>query len=543
MVNCDDEDGTHAPDNEDNKINGAPDPEDIAPLDVRRVAGKPVAPGGWRAFLEVSAADAARIRIFDTRAAGAAEVVGPAAGRSFQLPSLGFLTREFGMEAVMYPNVSFTGEISITLRIVKTDGTEISESAMVRVAPWVQFSHWDETEEAYVVETTDNAAFRADLSAAVTGAGFAAPRTTPNHDRWVQDVMEIGYTSMPKAGAQSTWNLPVVLRTANDRSLFPEWRSDLDEYPREHLLAPNYGWVEAMPQTTGSSLDSFGNLECSPPFEHSVTHKKYPFGRIVYGTHSTAAQSIRQEVREFLDAQTVQEPFPIDTGWLVVGHVDEVVSFCPMKNAPKKFKVLLASPGEAVAILTQLQTAGQGGARLFAPSNARPGGIRFDAGFTLASRRAAYPLETANQVLGDAAFMTVQTDTQRHIDDIAAILTTELGLDPSDFIHLPVLFKEEGPGLGIYVAYTPGVVNMLHLTKSDHTVRVCVPRPFGPVSGNVDRYARKVRDLLGPVATTGVDVVFIDDFVTYHVAYGEIHCGTNSKRRPRTDFWWWQFEP
>ncbi len=541
LANCDDEDGTHNPDNEDNKINNAPDPGDIAPLEIRRVAGKPVAPGSWTGFLEVDPADQPRIRIFDSRAAGAPEIIGPATTHSYQLPTLGFQTREFGMEAAVYPGAGFSGEIAITFRIVEPAGTH-SESAMVRVAPWVQFNHWDPTEETYVVETADNADFRADLAREVTGAGFPAPRTTSNSDRWMQDVMEIGYSSMPKPGAPATWSTPVVLRTANDRMRIPEWASDLDRYPKSVLLGQNYGFVQALPPMIGSSLDSFGNLECSPPFTHTVRGKEYKFGRIVYGADAARPlRNVQPEVVDFLTAQTVQEPFSIDTGWLVVGHVDEVVSFCPMKNAPKGFKVLLASPDSAMRILRGLQAAGRGTAGLFRSSNVVPAGIRFGPGYTLANRRADYPFDTANLILGDAAFVQVQTDTQALIDGIKVTLSTELDLNPTDFIDIPVLFKEDGPGL--YVAYNPGSVNMLHLTKGDHTVRVCVPRPFGPVNDNVDRFARDILDSLGPAATTGVEVKFIDDFVTYHVLYGEIHCGTNSKRKPRTDAWWWHHQP
>ncbi|WP_420829547.1 protein-arginine deiminase family protein [Nannocystis pusilla] len=49
-----------------------------------------------------------------------------------------------------------------------------------------------------------------------------------------------------------------------------------------------------------------------------------------------------------------------------------------------------------------------------------------------------------------------------------------------------------------------------------------------------------MRATLGPPAETGVDLEFVDDFFTYHVNYGEIHCGTNSKRAPPIDRWWWE---
>jgi len=47
----------------------------------------------------------------------------------------------------------------------------------------------------------------------------------------------------------------------------------------------------------------------------------------------------------------LQEPFEFDTDWLIVGHVDEVISFLPLPSAPKGFKVMTASPKMALDIV------------------------------------------------------------------------------------------------------------------------------------------------------------------------------------------------
>lgn len=45
---------------------------------------------------------------------------------------------------------------------------------------------------------------------------------------------------------------------------------------------PDFGYVTRGPQTGGvSGLDSFGNLEVSPPV--TVGDKEYPLGRILFG--------------------------------------------------------------------------------------------------------------------------------------------------------------------------------------------------------------------------------------------------------------------
>lgn len=544
LCNNDDEDRTHNPDNEDAKINGAPDPEDIAPLVIRRVAGCAPAPASWRAFLEVSADDATRIRIFASRAPGAAQVLGAGVGdppsaavRSYALPDLNFTEKEFGVEAVMYPQGAFTGLIMVTLRIERGTGAPHTEQAALRVAPWVCFTHLDKTTRVYVGETVDNVLFRGTLISAVTGFGVPSPEVVPpphGTDRWLQDAMEIGFSSLPRPGPPAGRHLPVVLRTANDRLQTHGGKIDL--YPREKMLEPGFGWVQALPPLNGSSLDSFGNLECSPPFTHRRHRKEYKFGRLIYGRDprgTTLRDNMQPRVIDFLEKQQIQAPFAIDTGWLEVGHVDEVMSFVPMKNAPKKYKVILASPATAVTICRDLRTRGQGGARLLQGID-----IPAASGLTAAHITAQYPHGTVDQVLGNAAFMRVQTDIEARIMGIKQVMKTELDLADSDFVSLPVLFMILDSGK--YVAYTPGVVNSLVLTKADKTVRLCMPKPFGPVVGGVCQFERFINISLGPAGTTGVDINFIDDFCTYHMLMGEIHCGTNSKREPPVDRWWWE---
>jgi len=49
-----------------------------------------------------------------------------------------------------------------------------------------------------------------------------------------------------------------------------------------------------------------------------------------------------------------------------------------------------------------------------------------------------------------------------------------------------------------------------------------------------------VRSKLTPL---GLTVKFLDDWFEYHIAQGEIHCGTNTLRRPDPAKWkWWEFE-
>ncbi|MDC0716685.1 protein-arginine deiminase family protein [Nannocystis bainbridge] len=550
LCNNDDEDRQHCCDNEDAQINTAPDPDDIAPLVIRRAAGHPPAPGSWRGFLEVSAEDAPRLRVFASRSSGAAQVLGagvgdPAQGGtaavlSWPLTDLNFTEKELGVEAVMYAQGSFTGEVVIKLRIERGGSGTYEEQVRMRVAPWIAFNHLDPTTRVYVGEAIDNAEFRRDLAAQVAAAGLPAPEVAPpphGRDRWLQDAMELGFSSLPRTGPPAARHLPVVLRTANNRSEM-RWGT-IDRYPRERMLEPGFGWVQAMPPGIGGTLDSFGNLECSPPFTHSRRGKEYKFGRLVYGEHvdGGARRNMQPDVVDFLRAQQVQEPFTLDTGWLEVGHVDEVMTFVPMKNAPKKFKVALASPNEALTILRRMRAARQGATPLLQLTPPPPRADRPPTDATPQELYDNYPLRTVDAMLDDATFMDVQVIVQEYLDGVKAKLMEELDLAESEIIPLPVLFMLDRT---YFIAYTPGVVNMLVLTKPDKTVRLVIPKPFGPMIDGVCQFESHIRAALGPPGLTGVDLEFVDDFFTYHVNSGEIHCGTNSKREPPVDRWWWE---
>jgi protein-arginine deiminase len=236
---------------------------------------------------------------------------------------------------------------------------------------------------------------------------------------------------------------------------------------------------------------------------------------------------MQKKVREFLKAQKIQEPIEVNTDWLVVGHVDEVMSFLPLPG--NKFKVLMASPKVAMDIVDKAP----GASKLLQ-------GIDLLGG-TRTSIDAKYTRQDVTTIKGDATFKGWQTSAQSKIDDIRDILKAELDLDVvSDFIYLPVLFMEEG---GRYVAYTPGVVNMLVVTKSGGKVKLCIPKPFGPIDKGKCLFEEDIKTKFAKEGLTyKTDFEFIDDFKTYHMLYGEIHCGTNSQRKPPEDHWWWELD-
>ncbi len=165
-----------------------------------------------KATLQVD--DAQKIRIFESVSEGAEKIIGPTKGQRYEFPNLDFDIKTFGMEATQYADENFDGLVTITF--CERNGTKFRwETGVVRVAPWLMPSHMDPTRDVYVMETPDNAKFVSDLEAAVgTNNLVKIPGATYGDDRWMQDIVEIGFSGLPCAKKKEEWLFPVALRTA-----------------------------------------------------------------------------------------------------------------------------------------------------------------------------------------------------------------------------------------------------------------------------------------------------------------------------------------
>lgn len=65
-----------------------------------------------------------------------------------------------------------------------------------------------------------------------------------------------------------------------------------------------------------------------------------------------------------------------------------------------------------------------------------------------------------------------------------------------------------------------------------------IPKPFGPKVNGQCVLEAEMRSLLEPL---GLNCIFVDDFATYHLKLGEVHCGSNVRREP-FEFKWWNME-
>lgn len=535
LVNCDSErlygkklDSEH----EQDRISRVSDLKDMSVMAVR-TRGPARLPDGYKLTMHISQGDAESARVFRS---GSSDVKSNLLAQklfynifvkdyplvlspevlSQEVPYLGGAAEmNFYVEGLRFPDKDFDGLISIHLSLLEPISTGLPETpiftdtVVFRVAPWIMTPNTLQPAEVFVCSTSDNYKFLKSMRnlVAKTGNKLKICHEYMNRgDRWMQDELEFGYIDSPHQ------RFPVVLDSPRD--------GPLRDFPFKELLGPDFGYVRRVAEEEDvSSLDSFGNLEVSPPV--TVNGKKYPLGRILIGVAfptATKGRNMTKVVQDFLWAQKVQEPIALFSDWLYVGHVDEFMSFVPAPDR-KGFRLLLASPDATYKLFKGLQKNGHGQAALFEGLSGEE------------------PI-TVDEILKDEGLRAQNSYVQSCIDWNRDVLKRELGLDEEDIIDLPIIFKfvleERGNVHKLRaVAYYPDMVNMIVLGKD-----LGIPKPFGP---KVDGLCALEAEMVSLMKPLGLSCTFIDDFASYHKKLGEVHCGSNVRREP-FDFKWWNLE-
>uniref|UniRef100_A0A672R8T2 protein-arginine deiminase n=1 Tax=Sinocyclocheilus grahami TaxID=75366 RepID=A0A672R8T2_SINGR len=510
LVNCDSETTYKKTlDSEVDEINKVSDLQDMSKM-ILRTNGPAELPEGYKLTMHISQTTSENVRVFRPRTnlflKDYIMVVGTDT-LTEEVPYLGSKTElAFFVEGLRFPDKDFDGLVTINLSLLEPCGKGFPETpiftdtVVFHVSPWIMTPNTLKPVEVYVCSTNDNYTFLKSIKNLVDKCGYKLKichEYMNRGDRWIQDELEFGYIDSPHH------QFPVVLDSPRD--------GDLQDFPYESILGPDFGYVtrHALNEEV-SSLDSFGNLEVSPPV--TVNGKSYPLGRIIIGVAATRGRNMTQVVQDFLWAQKVQEPIALYSDWLVVGHVDEFMTFVPAPDR-KKFRLLLASPDAGYKVFKSLQNNGHGKAEMFP---GLPEAI------------------SVNEILSDKKLQAENRYVQNCIDWNRDVLKKELGLDDEDIIDLPILFKvlEEKTGSRA-VAYYPDMVNMIVLGN-----KLGVPKPFGPKVNGRCALETEVCSLLEPL---GLKCTFIDDFAPYHKLLGEVHCGSNVLREP-SPFKWWNLE-
>jgi protein-arginine deiminase len=385
----------------------------------------------------------------------------------------------------------------LTINHLDADGAVLATyDITLRSAPLIMNHHLQPAEFIWAVSVSSNASFINSYQTELGNHFASVLGSTVGGDVWIQDEIEFGTATAPTASRTN-----VIIDSIRDRGLnnFP------DQIVQPNMFKQTWG----IPGTE-SSADSFGNLEATPPI--TVGGVEYPFGRIYYGKIPNFG--INDVLSDFLESQSVQDPVQMNTAWLCVGHVDEFSSFVPDPSSAKGFKALLADVDAAYAFLEGLD-----------PNMSLPR-YENDHGFA-----------TVGEIVNDGALRALNEEMRDdYMNTIRQQFLTEFGLEESDIINVPTLFEEvSGCGGGV-VALMPGMVNLIVANFEGETPQLFVPDPFFRTNLQ-DQGGDPLLAAFADSMPEGLDTVFIDNWYTYHMALGEVHCGTNVLRTPIANWW------
>lgn len=502
----------------DEVVNGPDDLEDLAPL---RLAPWPGAPSGTTVRLEIANPGRDKVRVF--RKAGDTWEIVPAGALFLADLRLGAELRLEGKDIVRNAS-QWDGFVDVTLVVevpqqaAWVPGT-YRDTVRLRVAPVLNFHHVAPVVKAFAADLTgdpDSADFLADVRAAVTAAGPTVTLDTPSvEDQWIQDYLETGYASMPGPnGTQKV--MTVVYRSANVEGGGPFPLRPAGRIVFTRLRGKDVGGIQQYDANTSGdvqSLNSFGNWETIPPYTHAG--KSWPLGRSIRGSIPTFAPD--QSFVGMVDSQRYQGPgVDVDTSWLLVGHVDETVSFIKA-NSPRGWVLLVNDARMAKSMLEAEVARGNGAVRMFVGQQ------------WVDDYGDEYPAQaTISQVLANTQVMAASAEAAVEVDKHIAILKAETGLTDAEIVRVPFLHDLY---YDFSIAYQPGTVNLFVLSDSV----VAVPDPHGPIIDGKDLFKTQLEAALAPYQVT---VKWVENWNLYHRLGGEVHCGTNAIRQVPSQKWW-----
>jgi protein-arginine deiminase len=406
---------------------------------------------------------------------------------------LGTVERAFELEFADY-----LAEATMTVALIDGGSEIASDDVRLLASPLILHHHLQPAEHVFVSDVGGNAAFVGGYSSAL-GSNFSAiPGSSIGFDVWMQDEIQFGVSTAPDK------RLDTVVDSIRDRGL--------DAFPELYLEGPGVAVNTWGPPGAETTYDSFGNLEVAPPV--TVDGVEYPFGRIYWGSNG-GSEALHGDLANFLTSQRVQAPFTLDTSWLCIGHVDEFSTFVPDPGSEKGFKLVLASVTEGYQLLETL-----------------------DPSYSIPQYGSDHGYSTVGAILNDGSLRSYNEDLQvQELDLIREQFKTALGLEESDIIDLPALFERHSwcrTATGSAGSLIPGAVNLV-VSDFGEGAKIFAADPFFR-SGSDQGSDPVIADFIARMPA-GVEVHFLDDWNTYHLALGEVHCGTNVSRTPVTSWW------
>ena len=479
LFNNDDDDEDRAPDWQDRRVNGKDDEKDLAIVNLEIAEDY----AGSQIYIVADTNAGDYINVFEKTKTGW-RLVDISGNRPLaSAPKL-----VLGVEAKQFADRNWTGIVSLTA-IAKKDGQEIaSDAILMGVVPWILSPNTAPVSEIHVSDRDFyNQEFISQIQQIVEKTGATA-KIIPGATPWMQDTTEIGYVQFPAGGTINNYNV----------ALKGNLEGENDDYARS-LLNPDFGWFEIGESRKLDPLnqwsDGLGNLAVTPPLP------RYPMGRVYYGNSGDA--SLNPEIIEFIEAQKIQgPPVDIDTSWLLIRHVDEIVGFLP--TASGKPLMAIASTEAGISMLQNLQELGYGQAAI---------------------NRGLSTQTTVRAALGNQQFIQHNLDLQRDkLNPLLEKLKREFQLEDDQIILVPALFGYSG------YSWLPNMLNSVVVNGE-----LLVSNPRGPIINGRDYIQEEFRRL---VAISDLNVRFIEDSY-YQELGGNSGDATNTTREGEDDPFWY----
>ncbi|MGB3519590.1 MAG: protein-arginine deiminase family protein [Elainellaceae cyanobacterium] len=486
LANVDDDDGNGIADAADTVVNGPADEQDLAIATITLTSGQ--LSSSSELWVDVNLESRLAVNLFQRvddqwqfldLSRPVPLTVPP---RSSQMNDPIVLT--LGIEAKQFAETNWPGLTRLTVRLQDEQRRAIATDAIaLRVAPWLMLPNSARTTDLYIgVGYYENDRMRSQLERILPRLGVTLHEYESDNwqDMWTQDMMEIGYQEIPGHPG-----MHVVLRANRDD----------EQYPKT-LLGPDVGYItvgEPRNLNVADELaDWFGNLEVTPPI------KDFPLGRSYYGRNTKTGVEMHPMIVDFLRRQGVQTPLWLDTSWLLIKHVDELISFVPAPEGQPY--VLVHDMEDGIKLLQDLRSQGAGEEWIGEP-----------------------PI-TVNEAL--ETYRSISSRMQRSVlDRIIRMVKQDLKIDEDRIIRLPVVFT----GLRNASTLWSNSVNSVFINGT-----LILGDPHAPLVNGEDYIQRVIRQRL---AQARIRVEFVDD-TPYQANHGNVHCATNTKRQTlRPQFW------
>ncbi|OCR00216.1 protein-arginine deiminase [Oscillatoriales cyanobacterium USR001] len=474
LFNNNDDDRKGIADWQDRKVNGDRDIQDLAPISLKlseKFANSQI-------FITADSAAIPHINVFQKTADGWQIV-----NISGQEPLVFDRDIILGVEAKQFRDRNWNGTVILKATAVKNGKEIASDKIKMGVSPWILSPNTAPVKEIHVSDRgVANSEFISQIKQAIEPTGVKIEIS--NDDKvWLQESQEIGYAQFPdKSGIRQ---INVSLKQPNEKNPKPLLKRDLGsfEISQPRTLDNLNQWV-----------DSYGNLEVTPPLP------KYPMGRVYYGNSGTA--TLNPEVVDFIKNQGIQGlPIDIDTSWLLIRNVDEIISFIP--NNSGQPLLMIVSPAAGVKMLQELAAKGYNNAII---------------------NRDLSTQTTVETALKNKSLIQHNLYLQAEkINPLLEKLKTEFQLTNDRIIQVPAMFGYSG------YAWWPNMVNSVAVNG-----QLLVSNPRGAIIEGEDYTQGKFRQLVAP---TGINVNFLDDKY-YQELKGNTHSATNTVRQGEVNPFW-----